>query len=81
MDEIVCGKCEDGGDETRLLMCEDCPAAFHIYCLIPVLDGVPDGDWFCDACLAKRKSGGSGGQFWNVLVCDVPVAARLLLLQ
>lgn len=55
MEDIVCQKCEDGGDETRLLLCEKCPAAFHIYCLAPPLDRVPDEEWFCHTCKAKRE--------------------------
>lgn len=56
MDDVVCGKCKDGGDEDHLLLCEHCPVAFHIYCLVPALERVPDGDWVCDTCLAKQQT-------------------------
>lgn len=31
-------------------MCDGCDSMYHIKCLYPPLDNVPDGDWFCDSC-------------------------------
>ena len=30
--------------------CEKCHRAFHIFCLRPALDDVPDDDWLCPVC-------------------------------
>ena len=41
----VCGKDESDG---TLLMCDGCPASFHLSCI--GMDAVPEDDqWFCDA--------------------------------
>ena len=49
-----CFICKDGGD---LLLCDgDCQKAFHLSCLNPPLQEVPEGDWFCPACMKQRKT-------------------------
>ena len=49
----VCGKPDD---VEKMLLCgtgiEGCSRGFHIYCLTPPLDAIPDGDWFCPDCSA-----------------------------
>lgn len=40
-EEVVCERCHAGDDETKFLLCEDCPKGFHIYCLRPKLARVP----------------------------------------
>ena len=40
----VCGVDDDEG-----LLCDGCNACYHAKCL--GLDTVPDGDWYCEACL------------------------------
>ncbi|XP_010267307.1 PREDICTED: uncharacterized protein LOC104604586 [Nelumbo nucifera] len=41
----LCSICADGGD---LLLCDNCPRAFHKDCLS--LSSVPRGDWYCNYC-------------------------------
>ncbi|KAL5007746.1 hypothetical protein ScPMuIL_016552 [Solemya velum] len=56
-----CKICRKKGNDERLLLCDDCNQAFHIYCLRPALPSIPRGDWFCPACIpesARRKSRG-----------------------
>lgn len=38
------------------LCCEGCPKSFHFSCCDPPLDSsnLPEGEWFCRNCLAKR---------------------------
>ncbi len=36
--------------EGSLILCEGCPSAYHLECLSPPLDKVPDGQWFCPEC-------------------------------
>jgi hypothetical protein len=47
----ICGyvALPDGADSTMLL-CDGCNGGRHLLCCEPVLDTVPEGDWFCDKC-------------------------------
>ena len=51
--DLMCSICERPDDESHMLVC-DCKKGFHIYCLSPALDAVPEGDWKCPTC-AKKK--------------------------
>ncbi len=51
--DLMCSVCERPDDEENMLVC-DCKKGFHIYCLNPPLEKVPDGDWLCPKC-AKKK--------------------------
>jgi len=41
----ACSVC--GGKESpeRQILCDECNQAFHLWCLDPKLDSVPDDDW------------------------------------
>ena len=45
---VGCGR--DYGDP---LECDKCDGPWHLECLDPPLDGVPDGEWFCPDCGAE----------------------------
>ncbi|XP_051964805.1 E3 ubiquitin-protein ligase TRIM33-like isoform X2 [Xyrauchen texanus] len=45
--EDWCAVCQNGG---RLLCCDRCPKVFHEECHIPMLKGLPSGDWMCTLC-------------------------------
>jgi len=47
----ACAICCDGGS---LLICDGCEKEYHMTCLRPRLADVPDGDWECDECVAKK---------------------------
>ena len=49
-----CEKCGDGGD---LLCCDGCIRAYHLECVDPPLEEVPEGEWFCPKCQEEKKSG------------------------
>jgi len=49
-----CRKCMKMGE---LLCCELCPAVYHLDCLNPSLDRVPDNEWFCPVCDANKVKG------------------------
>ena len=53
MDNVVCVKCKDGGDENKLLLCDHCDQSFHTYCLFPPIPSIPKGDWRCPKCVTK----------------------------
>lgn len=42
-----CLICKNDTHHDRLLICEFCNAEYHIYCLDPPLESVPEGDFFC----------------------------------
>lgn len=44
---LIIRVCKDGGE---LLCCDQCPSAYHTFCLNPPLVEVPDGDWKCPRC-------------------------------
>ena len=51
--DLMCVVCERPDDEPNMLVC-DCEKGFHIYCLSPPLEKVPEEDWKCPTC-AKKK--------------------------
>ena len=61
LDGLYCSKC--GGDDqpgNDILLCDasGCESAYHMQCLKVPLLAVPEGDWFCDKCVVKRKPKG-----------------------
>ena len=49
-----CRICKDGGE---LLCCEQCPSAYHTFCLDPPLRVVPEGEWVCPRCNVEPLKG------------------------
>nr|XP_057936880.1 tyrosine-protein kinase BAZ1B [Doryrhamphus excisus] len=52
-----CKVCRRKGDDEKLILCDECNKAFHLFCLRPVLHRIPEGEWLCPACqptLARR---------------------------
>ena len=49
-----CHTCRDGGE---LLCCDFCPLAYHLKCLIPPMNSIPNGDWLCPRCSADPLDG------------------------
>ena len=46
----ACKVCGSKDDEDAMLLCDGCDAGYHIYCMDPPMEEVPDGDWFCKDC-------------------------------
>lgn len=47
------------GDDEKLILCDECNKAFHLFCLRPALYRIPVGEWRCPACqptVARRGS-------------------------
>ncbi|XP_020564058.1 tyrosine-protein kinase BAZ1B isoform X1 [Oryzias latipes] len=47
------------GDDEKLILCDECNKAFHLFCLRPALYRIPTGEWLCPACqptVARRGS-------------------------
>lgn len=53
IDDNTCYVCSKGG---KLLCCvgKECKKSFHLFCLDPLLDDVPPGDWYCPCCVNKK---------------------------
>jgi len=45
---VTCNK--DNGEDDSPLECDKCDAPYHLRCLRPPLDAVPEGEWFCPNC-------------------------------
>lgn len=43
--------CEICGDGGNLIICDACELEYHIDCVQPALQQVPEGRWECDACV------------------------------
>lgn len=48
-----CRLCFCSGDEV-MIECDDCLGGFHLKCLVPPLKDVPEGDWICGFCEARK---------------------------
>uniref|UniRef100_A0A8C5CML7 Bromodomain adjacent to zinc finger domain, 1B n=1 Tax=Gadus morhua TaxID=8049 RepID=A0A8C5CML7_GADMO len=56
-----CKVCRRKGDDEKLILCDECNKAFHLFCLRPALYRIPAGEWLCPACqplVARRCSRG-----------------------
>ncbi|KAM4699582.1 tyrosine-protein kinase BAZ1B [Discoglossus pictus] len=56
-----CKVCRKKGEDDKLILCDECNKAFHLFCLRPVLLSIPDGEWLCPACqpaTSRRSSRG-----------------------
>ncbi|XP_059470778.1 E3 ubiquitin-protein ligase UHRF1-like [Neocloeon triangulifer] len=48
--ECSCVICGGKHDEDKQLICEECEDAFHMNCIFPPLQEIPETDWFCNKC-------------------------------
>uniref|UniRef100_A0A673CVY1 Bromodomain adjacent to zinc finger domain 2B n=1 Tax=Sphaeramia orbicularis TaxID=375764 RepID=A0A673CVY1_9TELE len=53
--KVQCQLCQKGDNEEMLLLCDGCDKGCHMYCHKPRITAVPDGDWFCPACVMKES--------------------------
>ena len=53
-----CQICQTSKEEEHknMILCDGCDSAYHIHCLEPPLAKVPEGDWFCNFCVRRRKT-------------------------
>ncbi|GMF39718.1 unnamed protein product [Phytophthora fragariaefolia] len=52
----VCEVCRSSQRERDIVLCDDCDAEYHVFCLEPPLPQVPEGAWLCPKCRAKFPS-------------------------
>ena len=53
--EKSCEVCGTNKDEEKLLLCDGCNDQYHTFCLVPKLNNVPKGNWFCFQCDERLK--------------------------
>ncbi|XP_047011907.1 bromodomain adjacent to zinc finger domain protein 2B isoform X9 [Ictalurus punctatus] len=53
--KVYCQLCQKGDNEELLLLCDGCDKGCHTYCHNPQITTIPEGDWFCPACIAKAS--------------------------
>uniref|UniRef100_A0A665WMK8 Bromodomain adjacent to zinc finger domain, 2Ba n=1 Tax=Echeneis naucrates TaxID=173247 RepID=A0A665WMK8_ECHNA len=65
--KVYCQMCKKGDNEDLLLLCDGCDKGCHTYCHKPKITSIPEGDWYCPACISKVSgphvaSSGAGGK-------------------
>ncbi|XP_018597079.1 bromodomain adjacent to zinc finger domain protein 2B isoform X4 [Scleropages formosus] len=53
--KVYCQFCRKGDNEELLLLCDGCDKGCHTYCHRPKITTIPEGDWFCPACISKAS--------------------------
>ncbi|KAL6875600.1 hypothetical protein ACP4OV_013113 [Aristida adscensionis] len=51
---LACNSCGGLEHSFKLLICDCCEAAFHLYCCIPSIKELPTDEWYCAPCLSKK---------------------------
>ncbi|CAM0139198.1 hypothetical protein VKS41_002402 [Umbelopsis sp. WA50703] len=54
----ICCVCQTVGDESTLMICDDCDRGWHTNCCKPKVDEVPEGAWRCPLCALCHSCGG-----------------------
>ncbi|XP_017337201.2 bromodomain adjacent to zinc finger domain protein 2B isoform X11 [Ictalurus punctatus] len=54
--KVYCQICRKGDNEDLLLLCDGCDKGCHTYCHKPKINAIPEGDWYCPACISKASN-------------------------
>jgi hypothetical protein len=57
-DGVFCDVCKEGDadEEDPIVFCDGCDVMVHASCYgNPLIDGIPEGDWFCKQCIKKKE--------------------------
>ena len=59
---LACAECGKV-DDAELMLCDGgCNRGFHLHCLQPPLESVPEGKWSCEACTQRLYSSEAGSR-------------------
>ncbi|KAI9010124.1 chromatin remodelling complex Rsc7/Swp82 subunit-domain-containing protein [Hyaloraphidium curvatum] len=53
----LCCVCKEAGDDENLLLCDACDRGYHLGCLVPKPDSLPEGSWLCPLCAVCHTCG------------------------
>ncbi|GMF10336.1 unnamed protein product [Phytophthora lilii] len=53
--KIGCCVCGNNNHSEELLLCDRCDGEVHMHCATPKVTVLPEGEWFCGYCRARRK--------------------------
>eukprot|EP00048_Salpingoeca_helianthica_P006653 m.101126 g.101126 ORF g.101126 m.101126 type:complete len:549 (-) comp14085_c1_seq6:1650-3296(-) len=56
VEEMPCSVCGRDNPEDDGILCDGCNAVFHFTCVTPPITVIPEGAWFCPACVRARTA-------------------------
>lgn len=54
-DLTYCEVCNSSDREDCMLLCDGCDGGYHMFCLVPPLENIPSGSWYCDNCFSSES--------------------------
>ncbi|KAL4279109.1 hypothetical protein GQ457_03G024820 [Hibiscus cannabinus] len=77
-DGILCDICKstDGDPKDPIVFCDGCDLMVHSTCYgNPLIKQIPEGDWFCNLCLASKPEKTKNGNPFSCCLCPTKVGA------
>ena len=76
LDEKNCEICDQGGEEDKILLCDRCDSEFHMFCLRPKLNEVPEGEWLCPLCSSTGSTSHLENFIQNSILKSTKISSR-----